>query len=658
MSTFALFAAQVEKQFSSMSSQELYKLDLDGDLMYQEYLAAFPKGTNELFRERTEHDCSCCKNFIRNLGNVVAIKDNGLVSIWDIEGAEYPYDVVAEHLSGFVKNKVIGGLFRSSEKKYGAEHTFEQRGDKAHKWHHFYGTIAGRHYTKQVGSVCGKAKTDIELFRRGLRTIKPEAIDTILELIKENSLYRGAEFKAAVTGFSDLLKKWSKVKENHDIFLWENVSNPFSGFRNTVIGTLAVDLSEGMDLEAAVRSFESKVAPTNYKRPTALITKGMVDQAMKTIKSLGIEESLQRRYAKISDLSVNNVIWVNNSTQSMMKDGIESLLMGSVQEKPNKGQITEIFIEEFIKNVLPEAVSMSVLFKGNLQSSLMSLTAPVHADSPSIFKWNNNFGWCYKGNITDSIKEKVKRAGGNVNAKVRFSLAWYNYDDLDIHVYTPDGDHIFYGNKRGALDIDMNAGSGKSREAVENVSFNNPKDGKYRIVINQYARRETCDVGFTVEIENNGSLTHLSYPKMVKGDVEVATVTVKDGQITNIAASKEMTSSMPSQEVWGIETETFVEVNTLTFSPNHWDSNEIGNMHYFFILDQCVSDEPARGIYNEFLKSDLDKHRKVFEVLGNKTKCELTNDQVSGLGFSSTRQDSVVAKVTTQSSTKQYKIIF
>ena len=50
-------------------------------------------------------------------------------------------------------------------------------------------------------------------------------------------------------------------------------------FRNTVIGTLVQDLSAGVDLEVAVKSYETKVAPQNYKRPTALITKAMVESA-------------------------------------------------------------------------------------------------------------------------------------------------------------------------------------------------------------------------------------------------------------------------------------------------------------------------------------------------------------------------------------------
>jgi hypothetical protein len=39
--------------------------------------------------------------------------------------------------------------------------------------------------------------------------------------------------------------------------------------------------------------------------------------------------------------------------------------------------------------------------------------------------------------------------------------------------------------------------------------------------------------------------------------------------------------------------------------------------------------------------SSLEQHRRVFEVLGNKTKCQPSNNQLSGVGFSSTRSDSV-----------------
>jgi len=75
-------------------------------------------------------------------------------------------------------------------------------------------------------------------------------------------------------------------------------------------------------------------------------------------------------------------------------------------------------------------------------------------------------------------------------------------------------------------------------------------------------------------------------------------------------------------------------------------------------VENCLNPEPVRGIYNEYLSSDLDKHRKVFEILGDKLKCDFSENQMSGFGFSSTKQESVVARVTTATSTKLYNINF
>ena len=76
----------------------------------------------------------------------------------------------------------------------------------------------------------------------------------------------------------------------------------------------------------------------------------------------------------------------------------------------------------------------------------------------------------------------------------------------------------------------------------------------------------------------------------------------------------------------------------------------------FFILDGCVSDAATRGIYNEFLLPDLEKHRKVFEVLGNRTQCPPSTEQLSGVGFSSTNKDEVVVRVATAKSTRVYNV--
>lgn len=66
-------------------------------------------------------------------------------------------------------------------------------------------------------------------------------------------------------------------------------------------------------------------------------------------------------------------------------------------------------------------------------------------------------------------------------------------------------------------------------------------------------------------------------------------------------------------------------------------------------------DETVRGFFNEYLRADLEKeHRRVFEALGSRAKAEYSDDQLSGLGFSSTSHNDVVVKV----DNKSFKIIF
>lgn len=634
---FTTFSKAVEKHFSEMSKNELFVVQIDD--IFDKYLAAFPADSNPIFRERTEHDCNCCKQFVRNVGKLVSIKNSKIITIWENLELPEPYKTVASIMDNIVRQSQIVSVFRTKGKKYGVSHNYDSKTNE--RYDHFYSNIAKKHCVADPDTQRGELNTIFQVFKRGLNEIRESDIDAVLDLIKDNALYRGEEHKEAILGFQKLLKEYSKSK--NDLFIWENLDNRNARFRNTVIGTLLTDLYSGVDIEIAVKSFEQKVAPQNYKRTTSIITQKMVEDATQTLNDLGLGGAIYRRYAKLSDVSVNDVLFVNNETKSKMKDGIAALLESSVQKSmPDVKKAVSIPIDDFIQNVLPKAKSVEALVENRHIGNFVSITGSD--GNERLFKWNNNFAWSYDGDVTDSVKQRVKTAGGNINALLRVSLSWFNTDDLDLHAVTPTNGHIYFGNKCGILDVDMNAGI-YVRNPVENLAFNSLRDGVYTIYVNQFRRRETVDFGFNIEIEHNGILYQYSYAKALKDkeDVQCFHLRIKGGQLVDIETN--LTGGNASQEKWGVKTETLVPVDSIMYSPNHWSDQRIGAKHVIFALRNCKNPEATRGIYNEFLRSDLEKHRKVFEVLGSKTKCKYSDEQISGVGFTAARGDSVTVVV-------------
>lgn len=655
---FHLFAKAVNATLTELSKAELYTTAPPLDI-FASYLGAFPSGTDPIFRERTEHDCSCCKNFIRNFGGVVSLEGGGVRTIWPaLANLPEPYATVAMRMDALVRQLSIEGIFRTKESKYGAEHTYEG----THKWNHFWGTVAPRFRCSNPGEVCGTHATSVAMLRRAMAELTIGAVTTVRDLIAEGNLYRGEEHKRAVAEFQILQADYATTG-NKEIFLQLNADKPAARFRNTAIGTLVTDLSESKELEDAVRMFESKVAPTNYKRTKALITPKMIDAALSTLKDLDLELAVERRYATIADISVNDVLFVNNNAKSHMKGGLRNSLMeaatvNAIVQTPKTIPIT---IDAFVTDVVPKAKTISVALTNAHLPNFMSLTAPVHENTGRLFQWDNDFAWSYDGEVTDSIKERVKKAGGNTNAPLRVSLAWHNYDDLDIHAKCPDG-HIYFGNRKSILDVDMNAGGRVSREPVENLSWSAPRSGHYRIAVHNFCRREMKDVGFTLEIECAGKVEqYTSSASPGNGECVLAfEFDFLNGRVENF---KLLTTNMHGTNIgvdkWGIKTQTFVNVTTLLNSPNHWENaGGRGAKHWFFILDGCVNPEETRGIYNEFLRNDLTPHRKVFEVLGTKTKCPPSPVQLSGLGFTLGRNQFLVATVNDGIANRTYNITF
>lgn len=656
---FKDFKLAVAKQFERMRSHEIFRTAATKDALWDTYLGTFPEGTNPIFRERTEHDCQGCKQFIRAAGNMVAIVDGKIESIWDVT-VGYPYQVVADALSALVKAQPIDNIYLRAERSIGTDKNFEDVVGNVTTWEHFFlnlppnVTIRGL----EIGSKLSDSRATHDVLLRSLTEISDDAIETVLDLIAQNSLYRGEEHKFAVESFRTLKREFKGGTADPDIFVWSKskaLPQSVARIRNTVIGTLLVDLSEGKDMEDAVRSFEAKVAPTNYKRPTALITKKMIEQAREKITELGLMSALERRYAALTDITVNNILFADRAARTRMGGDVFDDLAAQLPEKAkNFDHVEEVTIEKFIADILPRVESVEVMFENRHAGNLVSLIAPVDPTAGRLLKWDNNFSWSYNGELADSIKERVKRSGGNVTGDLCCRLAWFNHDDLDLHMKEPGGYEIYYPNKGsvspsgGMLDVDMNAGCGKSREPVENIFYKDRREmreGVYLLQVHQFKRRESTDVGFEVEMDILGTVHRIEYAKPVKQEELITVAEFRYSHKGGFEIVESLPSSQAVRTIWGVPTQSFHKVNVMMLSPNHWDGHGVGNKHYFFMVDGCVNDGKARGFFNEFLRADLDPHRKAFEIVGAKMQTEESGNQLSGLGFSSTQRNNLVCRV-------------
>ena len=663
MSNFIDFKNAVQKQFEILVDGDLFTTNVSKDDLWDTYLNSFPEGTNPIFKERTEHDCQCCKQFIRACANVISLKNGEKMSIWDVE-LEGEYGVVAKALSNLVKNAEIAKVFYHYEKNLGTD--FNEQvlpGSKLNeriKWDHFYHQLPQKFVMPKdsISSKQGSQRSSKDVFERALEEISLDSINTVLELIEQNSLYRGEEHQLVVEAFLKHKRAYNllETEGKKEFYAWEKSIQDVgaSRIRNTVIGTLMVDISDGVELDRAVASFESKVAPTSYKRPTAVITKSMITNAQKKTKELGVEDSLQRQYAVQDDITINNVLFANRDVKKSM-DVFDELSDQAPAKIGNLDKVEEIDIETFIKTILPKSESIELMFESNQVNNLVSLIAPVNQESKPIFKWDNNFSWSYNGNVADSMKERVKKAGGNIEGVLRFSIQWNdgdnNQNDFDAHCREPDGNLIYFSSKtsrktQGSLDVDITH-PGRNI-AVENITWANKDkllEGEYEFLVHNYSHKGGM-TGFTAEIEYEGKIYSYTYNKGLNNNEKVQVAKIKFSKKNGISFIKSLPNSQATKEVWGISTNNFHKVSMIMHSPNHWDGNETGNKHWLFMLEGCNNNETSRGFYNEFLSNELNEHRKVFEVLGNKMKVPVSDNQLSGLGFSSTVRKSVLCKIT------------
>ena len=668
---FKEFKEKLQKHVSKMlkNHTSIFVTGTDKHVLWNMYLDSFPPGTNELYRERKYYDCCCCRHFIYIFGNVVVIDNNKLVSIWDFSVEDDTFQPVVDALSNYVKSVPIVDLFVTKEAFFGTDKNFEQLQDgKVHTWNHFRIDLPKKFVSRSsetVATIQDEYRSTKNVFKRSFEEISKDSLETVIDLISQNSLHRGLERFKLLKEFLILHNEYHSLPdEEKDNYCWVQsikYGAAVGKIRNHLIGSLLTDITKGTDLNIAVTKYEAKAGGPNYKRSKPIYSKKQAIELEKALTNGGYIESLGRMFATIEDMTINNILFANKSSLKKMSGGIfDELQKGATTPSPKKfDKIQEIPIEDFIKKILPRTTNIELYVENKHEPNFMSVIGPKVKDSKIMLKWDNRYTWAYSKNMTESMKELVKKAGGRVDGVLRYTIRWnkdtYNPNDFDAHCKEPNGNHIFFQTKypkihpsSGRLDVDI-INPKKNVPAVENITWldiNKMQEGTYKFYTHCYSHNGGHD-GFEAELEYDGQIYYYNYDKELRPHQNVDVVTLEFSRRNGIKIIKSLPDSLSSKNIWNLQTNQFHPVSVCMFSPNYWDEQcGVGHKHYFFILKNCINDTQPNGFFNEFLKEELlKKYKRAFEALGSKMRVEPSDNQLSGLGFSSTKRDSVICKL-------------
>lgn len=672
--TFNQFVRVFQSEFAQMiaSGRQLYVVDMDRQSLWDTYLESFP------LTERQSHNCNACRSFIKNYGHIVVIDDNyNLQSIWDFTVDDPMWQSVINNLRDLVYCCKIRDVFIPESQKLGFKSNIQRILDPTTQklvntieWEHLYLEVPRSYVT---GRTPQDYRDPRNVFKRALEEFDVQTVQTVLELI-DQGLYKGVEWKATVETFLMELQTFISTvltPQQVENYYWVAASRVGIGvakIRNHAIGTLLIDISKNVDLDVAVRKYEAVVAPQNYRRTTAMVSQRQITEAEQTAVEEGLVDSLARRFAVQEDISANDVLWLNRSLASSVKSVFGALRQDTPTDPKKLARIVEISIEDFLNNILPKSTSVDILLENKHTNNLFSLIAPTNSNAKPLTRWANNFSWGYIGDVTDSIiKRNVEKAGGSVTGVLRFSIMWNeegdNNIDFDAHaeIKSGRGEHIYYASYRGTdlgdaspasglLDVDITQPNNKV--AVENIVYHDlarMPEGVYHFSVNNFSSR-ISNGGFKAEIEYNGVIYSYQYNADLKPKQNITVAKFVFNKTTGIQfiESLESNTSLQSKEVWGLTTNTWQPVSVALLSPNYWhNGDQKGNKHFFFVLEKAINNDPVvRGFYNEFLVESLYPHRKVFEILGRRLLVEPSQQQLSGLGFSSTLRQDFLVRVT------------
>ena len=348
---------------------------------------------------RQHYNCHECRRFVNNYGGLVIVDDAGYTHpvMWEILTPDFFHLAIA-NVSNAVKSAKVTGVFLTSEKRLGIR--------KTGKWYHMAVDIPNydirfKHRDRifTAGQKMAEKKEDFKMLMNACIKYKKETIESAVNLLQSNSLYRSEKILGIGEKFLEL--KQYQGKPNFTNIVWKYVATAPAGFchiSSSMIGTLLDDIEDGMDFDTVKRRFDEKMNPTKYQRPKAAPTAQNVARAEEIVAKLGIANSLKRRFARLSELQK---VWEPHIEEPKAARGgvFGGIKTKCETNKPNPviGNGGTMTWDKFSRTVLSKAKKIEMKI-GYGRDSFAALVTAEDPEAPPIIQWDtdesrNPFSW-------------------------------------------------------------------------------------------------------------------------------------------------------------------------------------------------------------------------------------------------------------------------
>lgn len=376
------FESSVATAMAKFTTKRLFTTDANSVLglsFYKhEFIAKIP------IARRRHYDCHQCRWFVNKFGTLVHIREAGNIqTLWDLVSPPKFFQKSVDAMNARLRKASVTGAFVSSQLVLGTPVTGE--------WTHLAGrnTNPRTSLAKTPEQITAQYLEDFWMLSRGLDEFPAKVVDEAVRVLRADALSRGEKSLAAAEWLVKLHADIANYKPNRDNLIWRAVASAPPGWchvKTNMISTLLDDVVQGYDFDTISRRWAEKVHPLQYQRPQAAPKAGNIIAAVKLVDKLGIERSLERRYATLDEVQG---IWFSADKVKKQTAGVFSHITPKQESIPTKLQLpckTMTLEKAFPLLLSAKRIELTVSFG---RSNFCALVTAAHMDSPPILQWDN-----------------------------------------------------------------------------------------------------------------------------------------------------------------------------------------------------------------------------------------------------------------------------